>query len=451
MRSLSRVVWSEGMYLGPHHFQAQSRYFEDSIQFAASSLWFESYGLTAAQLDAEALLNGTLSLVHARGVFPDGLVFQMPDADPAPAARNIADLFPPARDAVTVVLAVPPRKPDGLNCITSDAQNGKPARYRSESTLLHDETTGRDEKPVNLGIKNIRLLLDTEVDAGQLTLPVARITRDGAGHFVFDPEFIPPCLTITASDRLMLLLQRLIEILEEKSAAFSRKESSEKRSWSEFSTREIANFWLLHTVNSALAPLRHQFFSKRGHPEELFVEMLRLGGALCTFSLDAHPRELPLYDHRNLDRCFTELDRHIRTNLETIVPSQFLTINLVKRADYFYEGEITDQRVLARSRWIFAIRARVGEVELISKTPQIVKLCSKAFVPQLVKRALPGLDLTHLPVPPASIPNKIDFQYFSVGKSGPCWDHIVQTRLLGLYVPGELPDPEIELMAILES
>ena len=29
MKHLSRLVWSEGMYLGPHHFQAQSRYFED--------------------------------------------------------------------------------------------------------------------------------------------------------------------------------------------------------------------------------------------------------------------------------------------------------------------------------------------------------------------------------------------------------------------------------------
>jgi type VI secretion system protein ImpJ len=30
MKYLSRVVWPEDMYLGPHHFQAQSRYFEDS-------------------------------------------------------------------------------------------------------------------------------------------------------------------------------------------------------------------------------------------------------------------------------------------------------------------------------------------------------------------------------------------------------------------------------------
>src|SRR5579875_3347737 len=32
MRNLSRVVWSEGMYIAPHHFQAQNRYFEDSVQ-----------------------------------------------------------------------------------------------------------------------------------------------------------------------------------------------------------------------------------------------------------------------------------------------------------------------------------------------------------------------------------------------------------------------------------
>ena len=45
MKYLSRVVWSEGMYLGPHHFQVQSRYFEDTIRFATSSLWFEPWGI----------------------------------------------------------------------------------------------------------------------------------------------------------------------------------------------------------------------------------------------------------------------------------------------------------------------------------------------------------------------------------------------------------------------
>ena len=70
MKYLSRVVWSEGMYLGPHHFQVQSRYFEDTIRFATSSLWFEPWGMTDCALDSEALRNGTISLLHARRHFP---------------------------------------------------------------------------------------------------------------------------------------------------------------------------------------------------------------------------------------------------------------------------------------------------------------------------------------------------------------------------------------------
>src|SRR5271154_2102619 len=71
MKHLSRVVWSEGMYLGPHHFQAQNRYFEDSVHSATTSLWFQPLGFAGYLLDDEALRNGTLSLVHARGLFPD--------------------------------------------------------------------------------------------------------------------------------------------------------------------------------------------------------------------------------------------------------------------------------------------------------------------------------------------------------------------------------------------
>ena len=460
MKYLSRVVWSEGMYLGPHHFQAQSRYFEDSIGFTTRSLWFEPWGVVGAQLDGEALKNGTVSLLHARGILPDGLVFQMPESDPLPEPRNIADLFPAARDRVTVLLAVAPRRPEGANTFMSgngaaSPSNGRAGlRYSAEIQTLHDETTGRDEKPVHLGRKNIRLLLDTEPADDLITMPVARIMRDGSGHFVFDEAFIPPAVEISASDRLMSMLGRLIEILEEKSSRFTRSASGTggtPRNWAEFSTREIANFWLLHTVNSAMAPLRHQYLSKRGHPEELFVEMLRLGGALCTFAIASHPRDLPLYDHRNLDVCFGALDEHIRVHLETIVPTQYLEIPLVKRADFFYEAVVTDQRALDRSRWIFAVRSAVSEPELISKTPQLVKLCSKDFVPQLVKRALPGMALTHLSVPPSAIPVKADFQYFSVSRTGPCWDHIVKTRQLGLYVPGDLPAPTVELLVILEA
>ncbi len=219
----------------------------------------------------------------------------------------------------------------------------------------------------------------------------------------------------------------------------------------DFSPRDIANFWLLHAVNSALAPLRHLWISKRSHPEELYVELSRLAGSLCTFALDSHPRTLPLYDHERLGECFDALDRHIRTHLETIVPTNCVAIRLEKVANYFYEGDITDARCLGRARWVLGIHANVGEAEIITKTPQLVKVCSAKFVGELVRRAIAGLALTHLPVPPPAIPARLETQYFGVARAGPFWDHIVQTKRVGIYVPGELPDPEIELLVVLES
>src|SRR3974390_1587413 len=140
MKDLSRVVWSEGMYLGPHHFQAQSRFFEDSVRFATTSLWFEPWGLISAQLDDEALKNGTVSLLNARGIFPDGLPFHMPESDPLPEPRNIADLFPTVRDSVGVGLSVPPRRPEGPNTLLPESNGeagGMPLRYRAAAQPLH--------------------------------------------------------------------------------------------------------------------------------------------------------------------------------------------------------------------------------------------------------------------------------------------------------------------------
>ena len=62
-----------------------------------------------------------------------------------------------------------------------------------------------------------------------------------------------------------------------------------------------------------------------------------------------------------------------------------------------------------------------------------------------------GLALSHISVPPAAVAAKVDSQYFSINRTGPCWEHIMQTRKVGVYVPGEIPNPEMELVVILES
>jgi type VI secretion system protein ImpJ len=450
MKLLSRVVWAEGMYLAPQHFQAQNRYFEEAVHFATASLWRDAYGLAACQLDADALRNGTVSLLHARGMFQDGLPFDIPECDPRPDPRNIVEQFLPATDNLTVALAIPRWMDGHQNCDLESLPTGK-ARYLSTTEMVHDENTGLEPKPVKMGRKNIRLAVLPHADQNLLSLPIARVMRDQSGHFVYDPTFVPTCLRVSASERLASTLQRLVEILEEKSAVVTQEQQSGEKFQTGMSARQVAQFWFLHAINSSLTPLRHILMAKHRHPEELFREMSRLAGALCTFSLDSNPRSLPAYDHLDPGPGFHALDEHIRRHLEIIVPSQAIVIPLKAKARYFYEGEVRDQRCLGPSRWMLGIRSSVGEADLIAKTLQLVKVCSAVFVPELVKRALPGLTLTHMQVPPAAVSAKVDSQYFVITRNGPCWEHIMKTRSAGVYVPGELPSPEVELIVLLES
>ena len=451
MKRLSRVVWSEGMYLGPHHFQTQSRFYEEVTHFDISSLWFEPYGFVEIEFDAEVLRNGTVSLVHARGIFPDGLPFSMPEEDALPPPRNIGDLFPPTSESLKVLLAVPDYNSGGANCALQEGDSHEHLRYVAEADSFPDENTGLDDKSVRLGRKNISFLFYTEPAEGLITLPMALIKRGGSGNYVFEERFVPSCVQISASEYLLMLTRRLIDILQEKGATLSMGNREGGKFRTGFSAQEISKFWFLHSINSSLPPLRHFFLTKRGHPEELYRQLLRLGGALCTFSTDSHPRDLPLYSHLDLGRCFDTLDQHIRTHLDLIVPSNCISIPLKQRANYFYEGDIGDQRCLDRARWIFAIQSPIGDAEVITRTLQLVKVCSAQFVPELVKRALPGMELTHMQVPPAAVSPKVESQYFAISRTGPCWDHIVQTRRVGVYIPGDIPKPEIELLVVLET
>lgn len=458
MSQLTKPVWAEGMYLGPHHFQAQARYFEESLHFVAQSLWSDGYGFSALQIDADQLRNGSLLVRQARGLFADGLAFDLPGSDGELAPRSFGDLFPAAADHLTIYLAVPTNVSDGQN--NSLSEDATMSRYKAVVKKLTDKTTGRDERTVKLGQKNLSFLTQDELakdelaqDGGRVrfvSLPVVRIVRDGAGRYEADSAFVPPCLQVNASAYLTAMLARLTEILEEKSSAFNLEQDQGKGNFQAgLSARQVSQFWFLHALNSNVSGLMHILRSGQAHPGDLFREMLRLGGALCTFGTQVSPAALPRYDHNDLGPCFTALDAHIREHIDLIIPPGAISIPLVKESESSYHGEIKDERCLAAPRWILEVSARMGEADLIDRVPRLVKFCSAKYVAELVKRLLPGMTLTHLSVPPSDLESRVECQYFVVSRSGPCWDHIVESRRVGVYVPSDVPLAGIRLLALL--
>ncbi len=450
MRTLTKPVWSEGMYLGPHHFQAQNRYFEDALEFVTASLWRDAYGFAGLQLDGDALRSGTLTLTHARGLFADGLAFDLPGSDKAPEPRVFSSLFSPVADHLTMHLAIPAMVRDGKN--TGKAGDGSATRYVEREQKLPDQNSGLDEKPIQVGRKNLLLLSEGELSDRYISVPVVRLLRDGTGRFEADPTFVPPCLSINASPVLTAMLRRLIEIIDEKSSVCMRDQESRNGVYQAgMSARHVKQYWFLHVMNSNVTSLRHFLLSQHAHPQEVFREMSRLGGALCTFGLKVHPRSLPVYDHLNLGSCFAALDEHIRRHLDLVIPPDAIRIELSPVESFLWNGAVNDERCLGPSRWILEVQSPIGEADLIASVPRLAKVCSGRFVVELIKRALPGLTLKHLPVPPQQIAARVESQYFSIHRAGPCWEHLMQTRQVGIYVPGEIPTPQLSLLVLLDD
>lgn len=447
MSQLQPVIWTKGTFLGPQHLQTQDRFIESSIQFRLQSLISNPWGFLKLQVRQEALAAGEFALSEASGIFPDGLLFDFPDADPAPPSISLTDAFDPDQNSVDVYLAIPNYRQAGLN-VSIEGQKAD-TRYLSDVISVRDENTGRAEKPVQIARKNYRFLTGSDSRQECSAMRVARVCKTDAGILQLDPHFAPPLLDFSASEYLGVIARRLVEILAAKSSILSGVRRQKNLSLAEFGTADIAQFWLLYTVNSHFPEFNHLFEARHGHPERLYQAMLSLAGCLTTFSPKINSRDLPVYKHDDLAGCFGMLDEQVRTLLETVVPSNFVSLPLKLVQPSIYAAALADDKYLSGTRLYLAVSADMNQADLVAKAPYLLKVCSANHIEHLVRQALPGAALNHVAKPPGSIPVKLNHQYFSINQSGVSWEAVVRARNLAVYVPGDFPSPQLELIILL--
>lgn len=450
MTNLLPVVWSKGVFLSPQHLQAHDRYLEDLVRFQIAALATRPWGFTRLQVDGTALTGGILSVTTASGIFPDNLAFDIPDGDDAPSSKAIQDCFGEDRQRCMFYLAVPESRSAGVN--VSLTHDGTSARFISEQRMLRDENSGTlMERPVSLARKNLRIVAEGESSAGSVLLPLIAIERTEAGLYRPDPTFVPPVLDIHASPVLLGIAKGLVELLVARSSQLSGARRQRNDSLADFSAADVANFWLLYTMNTELPEFRHMLEAGRVHPETLFRAMLRLAGSLMTFSSRYDQRDLPRYDHNAPGAAFGLLDAMLRELLETVVPSNFIALPLKLMRPSIYATSIDKDQYFQDSRFYLAVTADMKEPELIQRFGQLAKVASATHIENYIRQAVPGLRMVHVPVPPRAIPVKLRYQYFSLERSGDVWDTLVRARNLAVYVPDEILNPQMELIVLLPS
>lgn len=442
MSSNNRVVWSEGLFLRPQHFQQQERHLERYIEGRSRELRAHSWGFTELEIERDLLAIGKLGLRRAAGVFPDGTPFSMPDDDPLPAP---IELTSQTRDQ-KVLLAIPLRKEGARESDRREQVDGI-VRYRSKDFEARDVTSDSNATAaLEVSALRSRLLLASEPHEDFACVPVAHIQECRADRLVsLDERFIPTVLNTQQATRLATFLTELQGLLHQRGEALAARAVASGRG----GAAEIADFLMLQTVNRYEGLVDHFVTSRLIHPEELYRLCLEIAGDLATLTTSSRRLgKLPSYQHEDLRTSYDPLMAALRASLSVVLEQNAVSIILEKKRFNIFVGIVNDKSLFDTSAFVLAARADVPAENVRKGMPAQATIASVETIAKLVNDHLPGVPLQPLSVVPRQIPFHAGFSYFELDRGSSRFRELKSAGGIAIHVPDTFPGLVMELWAI---
>jgi type VI secretion system protein ImpJ len=444
-----KVLWKEGMFLQPQHFQQSERYLLNLLAMRLANGVAAGYGFAECEIHGDAVANGTFTVSRAGGIMPDGTPFSIPSETIAPAAKPFGPHFSHDRQSLDVYLGLP-LVVDGRANIASNDATGVNARYTPQTVPVSDEGLGGQRKDIEIGNLNFTILYEDESRDNFTVLRVGRLKRNSSGQIEIDQTFVAPLLHVGASAHLLAEIRSLLEILLAKIASLSQGRRQKASGLAEFKGTEETAFRLLQTINTYTPLLNHMHIAPQVHPYELFVVLTQLTGALCTFSAEVSIKHLPRYDHENLGEMTAVFARLIRAVLGADLSAGCVTIPVEQAGPATFTCKVSDEKLFSTAQFYFGVSAAVPEKELVVGALQRIKMSSRDRLELLIPSAMPGLPLIHVARPPEGLSTKPGFVYFRLDQRGDFWDGIKTSGTIAFYFPNSYPSISMELLALRE-
>lgn len=438
----NKVVWSEGMFLRPAHFQQNVRYLENLLERRADSLRSYPWGFKLLKLDQELLSLGKLGIAEAEGVLPDGTAFRIPSDDLAPPP---IDIGPDIRNTV-VCLGLPTRRYGSME-VMPDADGDILARYvTGEYEAIDAHSMSGAPAALQVGRLALKLVLEKDAHAELVSMGVARIIECREDKSVIlDDAYIPPTLECRASPVLAGFLKEVQGLLHHRAEALAGRISDAGRG----GMSEVADFLLLQAVNRYEPLFAHFSAANVLHPEDFYMQGLELAGELATFT---HPRkrppDFPPYQHDNPQVSFKPLMAEIRRSLSMVLEQNAVPILLEERKYGIWVGVIGDRTLVTNGMFVLAVAAQIPAEELRRRLPAQIKIGPVEKIRQLVNVQLPGIQVRALPVAPRQLPYHAGRVYFELDRANEFWPMLEQSGGIALHAGADFPGLEMELWAI---
>jgi len=439
----NKVIWTEGMFLQPLHFQQQDRNVQNWVESRCAGLQSFSWGITQLEIDHQLLTLGKFSITECRGVFPDGTPFSIPDQHPAP---NPLEISLGAKNEI-IYLALPVQRSSGKE-ISWDVDIDEVSRYRLQEIEVKDihSQSEQSNAVIQSGELWTRLRPASKNQGGFVTIPIARVVEKKKDKLVIlDKQFIPSCLYSSASEQLFGTIQEITGILHHRGEAIAKRLGTPGAG----GVAEISDFLLLQIVNRYQALFDHFTIVKQVHPERLFSIMIQMAGELATITQASHRlAKFPDYQHDNLQLCFEPVVIALREALSWVSESRAIPIPLEEHSHQIRTADVHDRELLHSAEFVLAVGAQLDAETLRSHIPRKTIISTVEKLRDLVMSQVPGIKLIAMPVAPRQIPFHKGMVYFELDKNHALWKELQESGTIAMHFSGDYPELELEFWAI---
>jgi type VI secretion system protein ImpJ len=442
MSTHNRVIWSEGLFIQPQHFQQQERYFERYVENRCHALTPYSWGFVDAQIDRGLLKIGKFALTRARAIFPDGTPVLLPDDDPVPASLEIEKNV---RNEV-VYLAVPLRRPNAPQ-IDRASRPDEPVRQSAHSIEAPNVTSLSGESAVlEVGALQTRLLLGSDSPGGFTRIPLARIVECRPDNeVVLDDGFIPTVLQVSAAAPLAAFLTELHGLMRQRGNALAERVVATARG----TAAELADFLVLQLLNRHEPVVAHMAAAPVLHPESLYTFLVTVAGELATFfTRTQRAGTFAPYDHERLQETFTPVITTLRKLMAEGGRPVAIPIPIEPGKFNVSVATVGDRTLYGTAVFVLAARADMSTEEVRRRFPSQVKIGPVETISNLVNFALAGVPMHPMASAPRQIPFHAGAVYFELDQGDPLWANVKTSAGIAIYVGAEFKGLHMELWAI---
>lgn len=445
MPTKNRVIWREGLFIKPQHFQQQQRHNDYQLQRRITGLKNYSYGFSSLILNQELLKLGRIGLSAASGCMADGTVFDIPYQDHAPNQLDVINCNDAASRDIYLAL---PMLNDVINEVASPhSQLSGAIRYREHTDDVRDlHTDGGDVSQLLLAQLAPRLMQGSEDLSAYSVLPLCRIKEKRPdGSLILDEEFIPTCTTLGASNQLKSFMDEVEGTLVERARLLATRIGSPGQQ----GIADVAEFMMLQVFNRVQPLFTHLAQQEVMHPQDFYCQLVQTCGELRTFTDESRlAGTFPVYNHDNLTDSFQPLFLAMRQTLSTVLAPRAISIQLHVQAHGIRVANIGDNDLLRSADFVLAVRAQIPQEQLRRQFVQQTKITSLEKIRELVSVQLPGVPLVALSAAPRQLPYHSGYTYFMLDRQSPSWKDIQQSNAIAFHVSGEFPELDMQFWAI---